>query len=497
MREVYDLFSAADIVLASWCLRLVNQKHEGQETAKALFPACASELGGRDDVLRVWESVCSTPYAGRSLANCFGVIDWSMPRPERPRVSVVSWGSHDEWITDGFIALLLIRPPTSPRLLGPWVESPPPFELPEESNLKSKGAFLLGDETPSSQLLGIEPDKRGEVIDAAAALLSSRTVLLRRKRLRDAVNAEIEPAKVEQFAGVVQKAFLDRDDLARMLANSGYLSELATDRVPSPVRYGIRLPKQDFISGAARDVGLAHQIAQELSRLESFQLAYVFADAAQPIGSLCELSGIRDVIISAAEEIARLGYTPSWVFVPLQDRFVESVTADAAWQLPNHRKLGRYHAGQWNEFQLIEYPYENSTSIVVIDPTAFFGGTGQDTAVRLTVEDCFGDDHQKWVADADKETDPSKITDPFKVSVAAHFSLIVRAGVCDPRAAGRIDLELSKMGYALQDGEAMYHRAGCGHLRTDKQTEYSLGTHLHGDQERRNPCEHCRPDEAN
>ncbi len=137
----------------------------------------------------------------------------------------------------------------------------------------------------------------------------------------------------------------------------------------------------------------------------------------------------------------------------------------------------------------------NPSSLVVLDAPRFYGSTGVDweSGFEFLIEEPYARHHKQWLVDAGKETDASGIPDTHKVCVVARVRVPVAVGVCDAKAAVRIDLDLTKLGYALLEGEEVYHRPDCDLLRDRNNVTHSLDIRLPTERTNRKTCERCRP----
>ena len=80
--------------------------------------------------------------------------------------------------------------------------------------------------------------------------------------------------------------------------------------------------------------------------------------------------------------------------------------------------------------------------------------------------------------------------------VLAFASYSSCVGLRDPNAAFRVDLDLSRIGFAIVESEVVYHRPDCSLLSTaEGEVVYTLAHRLPSDDEPRTPCEQCRPDD--
>jgi hypothetical protein len=135
---------------------------------------------------------------------------------------------------------------------------------------------------------------------------------------------------------------------------------------------------------------------------------------------------------------------------------------------------------------------------VIVDALAFYGKIEESAETRLDFEIKHPhiEEHDDAVRQAQAETDPTKIpeTDVVTVLAVARFSSGV--GLRDPNAALRVDLDVTRIGFAMVESEGVYHCPGCSLLSAaEGEIVHTLAHRLPSDEEPRTPCEHCRPDD--
>lgn len=173
MREVYDLHSAATIVIAAWCLHLIKEGKPGHDAAGGIFSKCAAELGGREDILRVWELVSAEQGYGDTPASCFGAKHWAVAVSTRSGMPTLTRGKPDQWCDDGLLALLLCKPSVPKRQLTDHFDKPPRSLSFSLSELESRCRRLLVDEGVRN-ILKILPESVDATVEEVVALLEDR-----------------------------------------------------------------------------------------------------------------------------------------------------------------------------------------------------------------------------------------------------------------------------------------------------------------------------------
>lgn len=499
MREVYDLYCAVEIVLAAWCFQHVK-KNIGHEGAKELLGSCLSELGTREDVLRVWEVVRNKSYSGGDLATCFGAAHWGAPKQTRTGVSTVWSGAIDAWLLEGFIAVLVARPPALKHEELDFLEGAPVLMREDAEEIRKRAESILGEETVRRDVLGVDDSKTNEILEQLVGLFKQREALWKREQLKCLVESDIVRTRVEELTEKVREKLEEKGYLARMLKNLKGLRNPATASVRPKIVIKQRVRKETFLAGRQGSNGLGDAIAGDLGKRESVHAARVGENAIQPRETVDDLEGLAESVRGARGELLGRGYKQCHVFLPDQARFLVGLTGMWSWEMPSCRRLSWLHLGEWESCDLFRWPHHDCSSVVVMDASRFFGTGEVDFAscLELKVEDVFRSEHIKWLDAAKDETEPSKIKNTTEVQVELTAKMACRVGLCDLNAAVRIRLDLTKLGYAMEHGGDSYHRPNCetlGENAKNKKIEYRLIARLEDEHKDRKPCEKCKADE--
>lgn len=199
LREACDLISYADLIVAAWCLRLTERNDKHADTAKAVYQRCASDLGTREHLVRLWEAVRGRRYGEKHIDELLGITHWTLPSPHRVGVSVGGWGG-DAWIERGFIALLLKRPSARKHERPVALDSAPVFRPNAPEEIKTLANAVLGNEAVRTGLLNIADDKRDETVDAVVTLFVERLRLFKLGELQRVVAGQIDDARCRVLA---------------------------------------------------------------------------------------------------------------------------------------------------------------------------------------------------------------------------------------------------------------------------------------------------------
>lgn len=497
LREASDLLSYATIITAAWCLHLIERNYEHADTAKAVFQRCASDLGSREHLLRLWEAVRSKSFTGRPLDDPFGVMRWTAPPVERTGVSS-AYNVSDGWIDRGFMALMLARPSSREYEVPDAMRACPPFRpnCPEEA--KKLAESIIANDVVRKELLHIEDDKRDEAVGAVVSIFAERLRLFKLDRLDAVVTAKLGDEHRDRLHTEVAKELEDDYGLRSILAKlSGLQADARASFLPR-IRYPVLLPKGSFARCREHSVDFAPLIASGIQVDENTLVTHAAKRIAAPtteVRRLAELAGaVRDAVLRLRETTTN----QILVFVPDNRRIIEAILGQHGWNLPNRRVLGDNHIGDWEGCHLLRIPHFDATSVVIVDTHAFFGRIKQSAEARLDLEivNPNKEEHDDAMRQARVESDPSKIPETSAIKVLADFRYSASLGLQDPNAALRVDLDLTRIGNALVESEGVYHRPDCDLLSAaEGEIIYTLARRLRSDEWRRMPCEHCRPNE--
>lgn len=498
LREASDLLSYATLITAAWCLHLLESKREQNDAAKAVFQRCASDLGSREHLLRLWEAVRSKSFTGRPLDDPFGVTRWTMAYPRRSGVTV---GGHvsDAWIERGFVALMLAGSPSRKHEVPDAMRSCPPFRPKSPEEVKSLADSILDNDVVREDLLNIADEKCDEAVNTVVALFAERLRLFKLDRLTAVVAAPLRDEHRVRLHTEITKELAAEYGLISTIAKLGGLQGEARSWFLPRIRYRVWLQKDSVVDCREHPMDFAPYIAKALKGIEKMQLIRTTEQLATRTTTIHRLSELAGAVRDAVARLRQNTKHPILVLVSEEPRrIVEALVGKQAWSLPNRGALGPDHLGEWEGSQLVEFPYLDCSSVVVLDPLAFYGKIKESASARLdfAIDHPHKDEHDDMLRQAQAETDPTKIPKTGTVKVLAVARYSVRVGLHDPNAALRVDLDLTQIGFAMVEGEGVYHRPDCSLLSAASgEIVHTLAHRLPSDDEHRTPCEHCRPDD--
>ena len=497
LREACDLLSFGTLLMAAWCFRLVDSTHSQHHAAKGLFDRCAIDLRRRECILRVWETMRGRSFEGHALEDLLGVTRWNMREVRRTGI-VVACGSSNEWIERGFMALLLICPSSPkddvPRAMGEC----PPFRPKSPDEVRTLADSLTANAFVRNWFLGIADDKREENTTAVATLFAERLCLFKLERLSTVVNTPLRAEHAERLRTEIASHLASESGGISTLRKLGALRNEAISWFSSPIPYRFRLPKERVVMCFEDSRDIAASIARDIRRDEDAWIRKATEWASIPMRRIPAFAGLSGAVREAAERLRRSMGNPIVVYLPHQRRIIEAVIGQRGWLLPNRHNLGEDHIGDWERCHLFRVPYPAPESIVVVNPVAFYGGISEGPEARLClkIEDRYRAEHEEAMRAAQGESDPTKIFEAEAIDVVVVCRYAISVGLRDPSAALRVELDMKQLGFALVEGEVLYHRPDCGLLSEAKgRIVYTLAHRLSTEDEARTPCQQCRPDD--
>jgi len=495
--EVVNLYSYAEVVLAAWLLRLVRDAQEENGVVTQTLRNALNEVGSRENLLRVWESMASLRLGEHSINDLLGITRLSREhKPLRAGEIQFSWGKPDAWVFDGFVAVLLARPSASSRHEVPaCLSQAPAYQPVDESVVRHKATELL-DDPVRREALGVSEADKDKAIEAVVNLFAGRRRLYNLTRLKEVVAGTVAAARVDALKQETIEALPEKRRFLSVLEKVGALENppaVSILRQPSAVQW---LWKERLLATCQGPTGFGTHLAEGLGNRESIYTCHAAEQHAEPVGQVSHMSDIADEVRKAISELVRRGFKPSMIFIPRERRFVRAIAGQSEWQMPGHHRLGFDHVGTWESCEVVKFFYSEPRSVVVLDAAAFYGGCPDrsEPRVEITITEPRAEEHNRWVAAAEDESDPSKIPEVYDVQVVCTAKLEAGVGLRDLKAAVRVDLDVSKLGYAMQKGGDLYHRPTCKALDAGGYIEFGLCTARPGDAAARKPCPACKPE---
>ncbi|HKQ49728.1 MAG TPA: hypothetical protein VJZ71_16765 [Phycisphaerae bacterium] len=497
LREASDVMSYATLITAGWCLHLVETRSERTDAAKAVFQRCAADLGSREHLLRLWETVRSKPFTGRPPDDPFGVTRWTSPSVGRAGVTI-AYGVSDAWIERGFMALMLARP-SSPKYEAPdAMGACPPFRHKSPDEVKQVADSILANDSVRKELLNIADENRDETVNAVVALFAERLRLFKLDRLAAVVAAPLLDEHRVRLHAENAKELENDYGLRSTLAKLGGLQAESRAWFLPRIQYGVWLQKDSVVRCREHPMEFAPLIARSIQERENTRVTHAAERIATPTTTIHRLAELADAVRDAIARSRRTTKNPILVFLPHEHRLLEAIFGQRGWRLPSRRNLGDNHIGDWEGCHLLRFPYIDPSSVVIVDGLAFYGKIMESTDVRLNfdITNPHKATHDEVLRQAQSESDPTKIPDADTITVLATARYSADIGLHNPHAALRVDLDLTRIGFAMIKGENTYHRPDCTLLAgIEGGIMHTLAHRLPSENEPRTPCEHCRPND--
>lgn len=497
LREASDLLSYATLITAAWCLHVFGSQRELNDAAKALFQRCATDLGSREHVLRLWEAVRSKSFTDRPLDDPFGVTRWTMASPRRSGDSVVGVVS-DAWIERGFMALMLTLPPSPKYKVPDAMSTCPPFRPKSPDEVKALADSILANDAVRKDLLNIEDDKRDGTVNAVVAFFAERLRLFKLSRLSAVVAAPMDDAHRVRLRADIARELENDFGLRSTLAKLGGPQAEALACFLPRTRYGVWLQKDSVVRCREHPMDFAPLIARSIQEEANKWITHAAERIAVPTTAIHRVAELADAVRDAVARLRRTTKNPIIVFVPHGRRIIEAILGQVGWHLPNPRELGDNHIGDWEGCHLLRFPYIDPSSIVIVDALAFYGKITETADARLDFDITNPQEakHDEVLRQAQSESDPTKIPETDTITVLATARYGADVGFHDPNAALRVDLDLTRIGFAMIEGASLYHRPDCTLLAgAEGKIMHTLAHRLPSDNAHRAPCGLCRPDD--
>jgi len=496
LREACDLMSYSTLILAAWCLHLVESNHERADSAKAVFQRCARDLGGREHLMRLWEAVRSKSFPGQPLDDPFGTTQWTMVSPGRTGVCVAGYLS-DAWIERGLIALLLTRPSATKYETPTAFQYPPPFRPKTPDEVRALANAILSNDLVRDGLLTIPDEKRDECVDRVVTLYSARLRLFKLQRLTRVVSEPLSDQSITTLHVRIAEGLAAHSGFVETLERLGGIAGRAVAWFTPRATYAIWLFKEEVIASEEGKGEIGSIIAENVRDREGIEITHAAERLSQSVGTVQTLTELPDAVRSAIARLRKTTRNPILVLVPREDHIIRALIGKPAWQLVDHRTLGAHHLGEWEGCKLFRFPYVDPRSVVILDTLAFYGRVDEDSNARLNlcIEHPNKEAHNESLKSAESETDPAKIPETNDVQVLATVRLALSVGLNDGDAAIRVDLDLTKLGYALMESDPVYHRPDCSLLTAAQAGAiYTLARQRPPENQERTPCEQCHPE---
>jgi hypothetical protein len=547
--EAVQVHQSAELVLAGWCVRKLRRRAPvaevepgspaGTDTppsgtrespspdapaaaaAARVLRAAAATFSDRGEALDAWLRAAGDDRPAYRLEELFQLHAWDDdPTPGRTMVFRTTSGPL-EWIDDGFWAVMLASPGGSPLdddLVLAAQNLPKTPEL--VSRLRS-----LADHPAIADALGLQEDRRQRAIAEVSRFVGHARRSWALAELRRVVLHGLGEAERSRLKDAVDAASHTSRRLTRTLHALGAGSGTAP---PHPTGTVVEQEVSRLLLVAPRQAArnTVARLAQALADREGAALTAAAARATSAVGIAASRAAVRQLIARACDELRAAGYTPSALFLPAEDRLLEAAgttprtrpAPPARLPRASHGYLGSVTpaavdmsaagaAGGHDLLHVLESTHPRASELLVVDLKAFFGTTTEGShPLALDVYEETEVSRREYVArierasqtfdavevedDDDERDDKMIVPEVTEPKVRVVMSRTSGLSVGDPAAGRRLELDLRRIGYAVQEAAGPYHRPECASLDPTLPTARGLVQVRRG----RPACDRCRPD---
>ncbi len=395
------------------------------------------------------------------------------------------------------MALTLARP-SSPKYIPDAMRACPPFRHKSPDEVRKAADSILANDSVRKELLSIADEKRDETVNAVVALFAERLRLFKIDRLATVVATPLRNEHCVRLHAQIAKELEAEHGLINTLTQLGGLRGEARSWFLPRIPYDDWLQKDSVVDCCEHPMDFAPLIARSIQKDQDTRITHAAERMAKPTVTIHRLAELADAVREAAARLRKTTDNPILIFVPQQRRIIEAILGQRGWRLPNPSELGDNHIGDWEGCHLLRIPYFDPTSVVIVDALAFYGKITESAKARLdfNITNPRKAEHDNGLCQAQSESDPTKIPEMDGITVLAVARYSAGVGLHDPDAALRVVLDLTRIGFAMVEGERIYHRPDCTLLAgVEGGIVHTLAHRLPSDDEHRAPCEHCRPDD--
>jgi hypothetical protein len=176
-RLAYDIHLAATITIAALCASVAKRRPSLGSPAFSIFNRCKTILQTRHDVLRVWELSGEVHHPASGFVTLLQAWDWADDAPIRTGRGTPTAGMGNEWIEDGFVALMLALPSLPERERPNYFDQPPRLPAMEEETFETRSAKLMERDDLCHGLLNKDKQQTQRAMEEALQALAERRAM--------------------------------------------------------------------------------------------------------------------------------------------------------------------------------------------------------------------------------------------------------------------------------------------------------------------------------
>lgn len=476
------------ILVVGYSIKHIESTDEGHRAAAlAALRAATRRLPAREELIWVWEFY-HTDNRGETLQSQLGAEFWDIEdnasgRAGRGRAILVD----RSWPETGLLALLLVARPAASQRPAQFPAPPPSSLWPGKSYAERLG------ELAAVGALGIPEGERRQRCEAVESLVAARYFVASASQVQRWATQDLDAARCARLETSVREGLQEHGDfVSALIALAGQSRQV---RLCSSARPAVqqRIPRDVLlVDGPGGVEELGNHAASIVARRERYGFAWMLEREVERLPLLRSLDALQDQILVGAETLRKRGYMPDTLFIPRDERFIVALFGTRRWDLPDIPRLANLHIGEWGGLHVFQWPYTNSSTVVLADVKRLVGVHAElDPSIRL--EDAPDLDRRRVAMQAASAQDSASLPTIEDIAAILEVRQSPRLGLDDLAAARAIPLDLESVGFAMIPKDAVFHRPSCELLSGHSEVEYSLARGAEGDSESRRACSACRP----
>lgn len=492
--ELVDHLCYGQVLLIGWALELTRRKEIDVEHLSKLLEGVIRE----NNKLQLSSPWLDSYEARRSLEESSGydANRWLDTLRRYRSGEVYSGFVSEEWIFHGLLLLLLKNPPSS-HLRNTQIPTRMPRghevvvgAINDVLNVPGLDDALTKDEKEENDEKLIKQLEENK--EAIARAFEIRRLL--RKR------TDIESAVLQPLSEKIRIAGLESAQASLERLTPGWLISPAPNWPaalvrPFPTRSIRHAPRQWYCESESPIVNLGEYEGEDLASHEQVELIYGIEKQSKGVIIARSIDELKKRIRKACRLLRERGYCPNTLFLPHQDRFANELTGLPRWRRTDLDRELRGHSGVWEGLNIYDIPYGNTEVAIVADSAKLWGRhDAAEDHLSFSLVDEFADKNNELLQKAREAKTEADVPDVKEIKIKANWTLIPRYGYADLKAALHIPLDLSKFGYAMIEGDELYHRPDCTRITDSDNIVYGLMNGVNANDINRQPCPDCEPD---
>lgn len=484
------------VLLVGWSIELLVKKpNTHKAVAQKVMQTARKHLPEQEILIAYWElfNQESKGYE-REIDWKMGVARWDVAEWDRVWRSGISQsvgGGRGAWIRTGFYASLLMSKSRS------WIKLDQvcPNAIPKRSLWNPESTEIALRELSGQEGVGIPKDNIDEKITSIVGMVRQRARIAESKHLEYVLEADLDQKRLSDFQVEARGEYIQQQAWHDAFHSLG-LANVEAKAWPFITRRALLVPREALLAETSYVSTSGGILGHITSQWESIRLVGAVEGVgvdAQPIDRLDE---IESVVRNQIELMRRRGSEPNVIILPRDERFVTALFRKPSWQIEGRRGHGEASIGDWEGIHVIQFPYTDPQSILILDSRQALGETG----VRIEQAEIEIQDHpddkdilQKW-REAQMALDDSEkpLPDSGTIDVLAKMAMPPRIGIVDPTAICRIPIDDTDVCFVIEENTKIYHRPGCAQIPEGVPTQRFVS--VIGQLEY-TACPVCQPDE--